>query len=564
MGNLFVSTDSGSVIEVEPVGGTQTLFASGFTQPTGMDFRPARFGGDTDKVGFLYVADTATGIISQISLEGVVTSFVAAAGMPNYLVFQSASATPLPVVVTGLASEITDTTATLNGTVNPSGSETTYHFEYGLTTAYGSTTTSTSAGSGFTAVPVSAALTGLIPGTLYHFRLTATNSGGTVNGLDGSFTAGISDTIPPIVVTGVASNIGDTTATLNGTVNPAGSATTYHFQYGLTTSYGSTTTSTSAGSGFTAVPVSAGLTGLSAATVYHFRVTATNANGTSNGADATFTTANATPAAGKAQNLSTRVDVETGVNLGIGGFIITGTDPKLVVIRAIGPSLAAFGVTDPLADPVLELHDSTGAIIATNDNHGVIGHGLDPTNPLESAIITTLPPSLYTAVVSGKDGGTGVALIEIYDLDDPAVAGELGNLSTRGLVGTDANVMIGGVIVGPVGGSDAAVVVRALGPSLAAFGITDPLADPVLELRNGNGDVIAMNDNWETDPPADNYSVEVKAAGLAPSDASESAVFANLVSGLYTATVSGKDGTTGVGLVEIYHVAAQTANSSGH
>ena len=130
----------------------------------------------------------------------------------------------------------------------------------------------------------------------------------------------------------------------------------------------------------------------------------------------------------------------------------------------------------------------------------------------------TLDPGLYTAVVSGKNGGTGVALIELYDLDDPGVAGELANISTRGLVGTDANVMIGGVIIGPEGGLDAAVVVRAIGPSLADFGVADPLADPVLELRNGDGDVIAMNDNWETDPPPDNYSAAVTAAGLAPSD----------------------------------------------
>ena len=118
-----------------------------------------------------------------------VTPFVTGAGMPNYMVFETVSATPLPVVVTGVASNVGDTTATLNGTVNPSGSETTYQFQYGLTTAYGSTTTSTSAGNGFTAVPVSAALTGLIPGTLYHFRVTATNSGGTANGVDATFTA---------------------------------------------------------------------------------------------------------------------------------------------------------------------------------------------------------------------------------------------------------------------------------------------------------------------------------------------------------------------------------------
>ena len=560
--DLTVSTDIGSIFQVAVDTGTRTLFASGFTQPTGMDFRPAGVNPD-DHVGFLYVADTATGTISQISVAGEVTPFVTGAGMPNYLAFQTISSTPLPVVVTGIASNVVGTTATLNGTVNPSGSETTYQFEYGLTTSYGSTTTITSAGSGFTAVPVSAALTGLVPGTLYHFRLTATNSGGTANGADSTFTADVSTEGPPIVVTGVASNIGATTATLNGTVNPVGLETTYQFEYGLTTGYGSTTTIASAGSGLTAVPVSAELTGLSAATVYHFRVTATNDLGTTNGEDATFTTGVPPPTIGKAQNLSTRVDVETGDNVGIGGFIITGTDPKLVVVRAIGPSLANFGVTDPLADPVLELHDAAGTIIATNDNwmdnieadrQMLIDHGLDPTNDLESAIIITLDPSLYTAVVSGKDGGTGVALVEIYDLDDPAVAGELGNLSTRGLVGTDTNVLIGGVIIGPEGALDASVVLRAIGPSLTDFGVTGALADPVLELRNGDGDVIATNDNW-MDNTAEDQATLI-ADMLAPTNDLESAIVANLVSGLYTAIVSGNDSTTGVGLVEVYHVAA--------
>jgi N-acetylneuraminic acid mutarotase len=268
----------------------------------------------------------------------------------------------------------------------------------------------------------------------------------------------------------------------------------------------------------------------------------------------------------KALNLSTRVDVETGTNVGIGGFIINGTDSKLIVTRAIGPSLIDFGVAGALADPVLELHDSNGDVIATNDDwmdnsdadqQLLIDAFLNPTNDLESAIIKSLDPGLYTAVVSGGNGGTGVALIELYDLDDPGATGELANISTRGFVGTEANVMIGGVIVGPEGGLDAAVVVRAIGPSLADFGVADPLLDPVLELRNGDGDLVAMNDNWETDPPPNNYSAAVTAAGLAPSDASESAIFANLTNGLYTAIVSGKDGTTGAGLVEVYHVAAQ-------
>ena len=160
--DLTVSTDSGSIFQISVVTGTRTLFASGFTQPTGMDFRPAGVNPD-DHVGFLYVADTASGTISQISVSGRCDAVRDRAGMPNYMAFQTISSTPLPVVVTGVASVITDTTATLNGTVNPSGSDTTYHFEYGFTTSYGSTTTITSAGSGFTAVPVSAALTGLSP-----------------------------------------------------------------------------------------------------------------------------------------------------------------------------------------------------------------------------------------------------------------------------------------------------------------------------------------------------------------------------------------------------------------
>ena len=573
LGDVYVTTEAGTISKLQPDGSSKTTFASGLNDPHGLAFVPP--GNPGGAASGVYVAETGGGAITRILPNGTKEPFVTGAGSPNYLTFQSVSPadptptptpTPTPIVVTGVASSIGDMTATLNGTVNPSGSATTYQFEYGLTASYGSTTPITSAGSGSAAVPVNAALTGLSPGTLYHFRVTATNGGGTANGADATFTTFLVPPTPtptptPVVVTEAASNIGATTATLNGTVNPFGSDTTYQFEYGLTASYGSTTSITSAGNGFTAGPASAALSGLSAGTVYHFRLTATNDGGTADGADATFSTS-AGPTTGKAQNLSTRVDVETGVNLGIGGFIITGTDPKLVVIRAIGPSLTDFGVAGALADPVLELHDSTGAIIATNDNHGVIGHGLDPTNPLESAIITTLDPGLYTAVVSGKDGGTGVALIEIYDLDDPAVAGELGNLSTRGLVGTDANVLIGGVIVGPEGGLDAAVVVRAIGPSLTDFGVTGALADPVLELRNSDADLIAMNDNWMDNTPADQATLTDDM--LAPTNDLESAIVANLVSGLYTATVSGKDGTTGVGLVEVYHVAAQTANSSGH
>jgi len=561
-GNAFVSTDNGKVIEIFVADNTTADFSTGFTLPTGMDFRPAKFSGDTDRVGFLYVADTTAGTISQISQTGIKTTFIASAGQPNYMAFEIAGA---PVVVTGIASNITNTGATLHGTVNPDGNPTTYHFEYGLTTAYGSNTTVTGAGSGLDAVPVSAAITGLTPGTVYHFRLSATNGNGTVVGADATFTTFGAPPTPtptptPIAITGAATGIGDTTATVNGTVNPAGNATTYQFQYGLTAAYGNTTTSTSAGSGFVAVPVSAALSGLTAGTLYHFRVTATNAGGTANGADATFTTTGGSIPPDSALNISTRVDVETGDNVGIGGFIINGTDPKLVVIRGIGPSLALTGV---LSDPFLELHDSTGAIIATNDNwkgNSIVNqqiltdNGLAPQNDFESALVQTLDPGPYTAILKGSSGQTGIGLVEIYDLDDPSVAGELANISTRGLVGTvaDDTVLIGGVILGPAGGENAKVIIRAIGPSLADANppVANPLMDPVLDIHNGDGDLIASNDNWKDDP---NMQLVID-NNLAPTSDAESAIYADLIAGGYTAVVSGAGGTTGVGLVEIYHV----------
>jgi YVTN family beta-propeller protein len=192
-----------------------------------------------------------------------------------------------PTATTGSATSMTSSSATLNGTVNPNGASTNYYFEYGLTTSYGSNTTSTSVGSGTTAVPVSDGISGLSPGNTYHFRIVATNAGGTNFGSDQTFTTGID---PPTVTTGSATSVTSSSATLNGSVNPNGYSTNYYFEYGLTTSYGSNTTSTSAGSGTTAVPVSGGISGLSPGNTYHFRIVATNAGGTNFGSDQTFTT----------------------------------------------------------------------------------------------------------------------------------------------------------------------------------------------------------------------------------------------------------------------------------
>jgi phosphodiesterase/alkaline phosphatase D-like protein len=202
------------------------------------------------------------------------------------------SATSPPTVSTGGASNITTTGAQLGGSVNPNGISTTYHFEYGLTATYGSSTQSAGAGSGTGTVSVNATLSGLITGSVYHYRLVAANSGGTVNGGDRTMTVGTTPPAPPtpLVATSAASNVTTTGAQLGGSVNPNGFTTTYHFEYGLSTTYGSSTQSGSAGSGTVAVSVDATLSGLSSGSVYHYRLVAANSGGTTNGDDSTFAT----------------------------------------------------------------------------------------------------------------------------------------------------------------------------------------------------------------------------------------------------------------------------------
>ena len=270
-------------------------------------------------------------------------------------------------------------------------------------------------------------------------------------------------------------------------------------------------------------------------------------------------------------NLSTRLAVGTGDRAGIGGFINTlnptmtanATAPlnvgaKQVVIRAIGPSLGAFGVDGPLADPVLELHLPDGSVV-TNDNWRetqeaeIMAAGLAPTDDLESAILTILEPGAYTAIVRGSNGATGVGLVEIYDLDGAAIS-ELGNISTRGSVETGDGVMIGGFIVGGAENTASTMVVRAIGPSLEAFGVADALQDPTLELHDGTGSLIATNENWK-----DTQESELEASGLAPTDDREAAIQIALGPGLYTAIVRGAGDTTGVALVEAYNLEAGAA-----
>ncbi len=251
-------------------------------------------------------------------------------------------------------------------------------------------------------------------------------------------------------------------------------------------------------------------------------------------------------------NISTRGLVETGDNVLIGGFIITGTQPKTVILRAIGPSLPLAGA---MADPALELHDSAGTLIASNDNwmdapnkQAIIDSTIPPTNNLESAILMSLLPGSYTAIVSGVNNTTGVALVEAYDLDQTADS-KLANISTRGLVGTGDNVLIGGFIV--LGIDPQEVIVRAIGPSLPVMG---KLADPTLELYDSNGVLLASNDNWR-----DTQEAEIIATGIPPTNDAESALVETLPPAAYTAIVSGKAGTTGVALVEVYALQSPAA-----
>jgi uncharacterized repeat protein (TIGR03803 family) len=261
-----------------------------------------------------------------------------------------------------------------------------------------------------------------------------------------------------------------------------------------------------------------------------------------------------------AVNLATRMKVGTGSNVSIGGFIITGNVAKKVMLRGIGPSLSLAGKLD---DPMLELHDAAGTIIGRNDNWrvsqpgGVVtgdqsadikASGLAPFDDREAALIATLAPGNYTAVVSGTQNTAGIGLVEIYDLDPEADA-TLANISTRGFADTGDNVLIGGFITDGSSYGLSKLIVRALGPSLAQFGISNLLQDPSLAIYDQNGSQLAANGDWQ-----DGNQPEIVSAGLAPKDGHESAVYVVLGAGNYTAVVSGQDGGTGVALVETYNL----------
>jgi hypothetical protein len=248
-------------------------------------------------------------------------------------------------------------------------------------------------------------------------------------------------------------------------------------------------------------------------------------------------------------NISTRGPVQTGNDVMIGGFVIGGSLPKRVLVTARGPSLAAFGVTGTLANPVLQLF-SGQAVIASNDDwqananaSEITATGLAPTNAAESALLVTLSPGPYTAIVSGAGGTSGVGIVEVFEMD--RVDTPLVNISTRGPVQTGDNVMIGGFII--YGDAPRTVLVTARGPSLAPFGIANPLANPSLQIFSGQT-LVAANDDYGTAPNV----VQIQATGVAPTNTLESAILITLNPGAYTAIVSGSGGGTGVGIVEVF------------
>ena len=266
------------------------------------------------------------------------------------------------------------------------------------------------------------------------------------------------------------------------------------------------------------------------------------------GANQNFTLQIEAPVTTNISNFSTRASVQTGQGVAIAGFIVTGTGSKSVVLRGLGPTLTGAGVSGALADPTLQLVDGSGHPMGFNDNWKdtqqaqIQATGVAPPNDLESAILGTLAPGNYTAILSGRNDTTGIGLVEVYDVATGAVA-ELTNVSTRGFVGTDDAVMIGGFITSGA----TQVVVRGLGPTLTEFGVSGTLADPALTLVDSNGNIVRGNNNWK-----DSQQVAVQATGLAPPNDLEAAILATVAAGNYTAILSGNGGGTGIGLVEVY------------
>ena len=296
---------------------------------------------------------------------------------------------------------------------------------------------------------------------------------------------------------------------------------------------------------------SATIANLKSGVTYTFAITAYNFSGAESSYSAplsyTVGSSRVIPTAVLA-NISSRAKVLPGENVMIGGFIIDGVISKKVAVRAIGPSLSIAGVTGALSDPYLQLVDSNGGVVAANDNWNVPGqeiasYGIAPTDGREAALVATLTPGNYSAVVSGQGNSSGVGLVELYDLEMDS--GRVANVSTRSRIETGDNVLIGGFIL--TGTTANQVIVRAIGPSLGTLGVQDALLDPTLELYDSNGELLGLNDNWRS-----TQELDIIASMVPPTDDRESAIITFLIPGAYTAVVRGVNDTTGVALVEVY------------
>jgi sugar lactone lactonase YvrE len=516
--NLF-ATSYLSIDEFTP-NGVQSTFASGLNNPLGLTF---------DKAGNLFVADTGTstgtGAVYKFTPAGVRTTFASGLNFPRALAFDSQG----NLFVT--AEDVTIYKFT------PSGARTTFATvqsgAYGL--AFDRAGNLFVAG-GFSFFNKDHA------GTVYKFTPT---------GVRTTFASGLNS--PLALAFDSQGNL--FVADQGYGYDILRDAAVYKF-----TPFGVRSTVVSENDQVPVIPSGLAIDGADSLFVSDYWVSGNILKFTPSGMRSIFAAGNYDtalafqPNAARILNFSTRGFVQTGANVLIGGFIVAGTGPKQVILRALGPTLGQFNVPNALANPVLELYDARSVLITSSDNWGsapnaaaISASGFAPRNSLESAILTTLSPGNYTAIVRGANNSSGVALVEGYDLDNTALS-KFGNVSTRGLVQKGANVMIAGVIVQGRGSEN--LIIRGLGPTLGQppFNVPNALQDPFLDLRDANGNMMMTNNNWGS---ASNAAA-ISASGYAPPNSHEAAILITLAPGNYTAILSGVNGTSGVALVEVY------------
>ncbi len=532
-GNLYIGdSDNNTIRKITPAGVVTTLAGqagmAGSANGTGS---AARFNGPrgvgVDAAGNIYVADTFNNTIRKVTPAGVVTTLAGLAGASGTTDgLGSAARFNRPRGVTVDSNSNIFVADTANNTVRrvtPSGAVTTV------------------AGSG----GLSGSADGSVFDTRFFGPIGIANQSGNIFLADT-----VNDTIRKISATGAVTTLGGVPV-VSGSANGTGSNARFASPQGVILNSVNQLFVSDTGNN----TIRKGVPFSPSPTPSPSPSPSPSVSPSPSPSPSSSPSPSPTPGSTPAQplNISTRARVETDQNVMIGGFIIDGSASKTVIIRGIGPSLVPFGINDALADPVLELRARDGSLIKLDNDWQddpaqaalIQESGFAPSNDLESAIVATLAPGAYTAIVSGRNRTSGIGLVEVYDLD-PTANSILANISTRGFVQTEDNVMIGGFILGQ-GAESRQVLVRVLGPSLAPFGVVGVLANPTLELRNGDGELTASNDDWKS-----LQQTEIEATGIAPSDDAESAVLVGLMPGNYTAIVRGKDGTTGVALVEVY------------